>query len=148
MSAKAIFTDHKIVTDLKEGQEGRRIDFAIADAYENQSQVKHKIWVTAFDESATKIKRLKAKKGSIVDITADLVPFYKKGTKDETDIGYRISDLSFSKSYRFFYPEDEKDEKTEKKKPVENEKPMTENEKKIAKIRKAAAVLASNPFDM
>lgn len=147
MSAKAIFTDHKIVTDLKEGQDGRRIDFAIADAYESHNQVKHKIWVTAFDESAIKIKRLKAKKGSIVDITADLVPFYKKGTKDETDIGYRISDLSFSKSYRFFYPEDEKDEDTKKKKPV-NEKPMTENEKKIAKIRKAAAILSSNPFDM
>lgn len=146
MSAKAIFTDFRIVTDLKVSQEGRRIDFAITDAYENDNQIKHKIWVCAFDEAAAKITRFKAKKGSIVDITADLVPFYKKGNKEETDIGYRILDLSFSKSYQFFIQNSEKEKDNKNEKTQCKEKPMTENEKKIASIKKAAEVLATNPF--
>lgn len=146
MSAKAIFTDFRIVTDLKVSQEGRRIDFAIADAYDENDQIKHKIWVCAFDEAAAKITRFKAKKGSIVDITADLVPFFKKGNKEETDIGYRILDLSYSKSYQFFNKNSEKEKDKEKTSETEGQKPMSENDKKIASIKKAAEVLATNPF--
>lgn len=141
MSAKVIFTDFRIVTEIKIAQDGRRVDFAIVDAFDSNQNIKFKIWVTAFDEAASKILRLKAKKGSLVDITAELVPYLKKGNDEEIEIGYKILDLSFSKSFEWFkkYSSEEKKEKPKAKE-------MSENDKKIASIKNAASILANNPF--
>lgn len=132
MSAKVIFTDYKICGEIKLENEGKKASFPITDARNTYNGIKVKVWVYAFDEAASKLKRLNAKKGSVIDLTCDLVPFLKG---NDVEIGYKLNDFSFSDGFKY-HDFDEDSEKPEK----------SEEEKKEERLMKAARILESNPF--
>ena len=123
MGAKVIFTDYQICGEIKFFNEGKKAVFPITDAKETVSGIKVKVWITAFDEAAAKLNRLKAKKGSVIELTADLVPFLKG---NETEIGYRLNDFSFSDGFKYYSSNKE--------------------ETKEERMKNAAKILETNPF--
>lgn len=133
MGAKVIFTDYQICGEIMSFNEGRKLVFPITDARNTYNGVKVKVVITAFDEAASKLARLKAKKGSVIDLTCDLVPFLKG---KDVEIGYKLNDFSYSEGFKYRDSEVKTDTEPEK----------TEEEKKEERMMKAAHILETNPF--
>lgn len=131
MAGKAILTNFRISGDLKFSNEGKRVDFPICSANKHYNGQYLKIWVSAFDEQATRISKLKAKKGSLVDIITEMLPYAKDG---RDAIGYRVIDISYSEG---FIPFESKENNGGK---------QQEPKKQEDNLRKTAQMLATNPF--
>lgn len=135
MAGKAILTNFRISGDLKFSNEGKgkRVDFPICSAKKHYNGQYLKIWLSAFDDQAVRIERMKAKNGSLVDVIAEMLPYAKDG---RDAIGYRVIDITYSEG---FIPFESKENSGEGK----AEEPKKQEEDKL---RKTAQMLATNPF--
>ena len=114
-----------ISSDLTISEDRKKISFSVAESIPRHNGLKTKLSVTAFDEAAQKVTRLKARKGSSVDLICEMVPYTVGG---ELRIGYRLIDINYS-----VIPTMQKPESPTK-------------ETKEAKMT-AADILANCPFD-
>lgn len=126
MSAKAFFTGFRVNEDPKFSEGQRSVSFSICSANAYYNGQKLKVYISAFDEAAEMVKRLKVKKGSFIDAIAEMVPYSRK---EQFGIGYKLLTISFSE-----FQMDSKDKEVPEKKTKEDA------------LREAAEILATNPF--
>lgn len=136
MSAKASFDGFYIAGEPKYSESnGRmRVDFSICSAQKYFNGQYLKVYCIAFDEQAMMIKRLKAKRGSFVDVICEMTPYVREGKEG---ISYKILAFNYS------------DKVTGNTMKSQDEVPITGNKEtseKEANLRKAANMLANNPF--
>lgn len=86
-----------------------------------------KIFCQAFDENCQKVKKMKLHKGSVIDMTCDMVPYVKDG---QPHLSYIVMSLRFSE----FYEKPEPVVQTQAKQQPQN------------RLMEAAIMLDNNPF--
>lgn len=132
MAGRCFLTNFRITGNLKFSNEGKRVDFPICSAVKHFNGQYLKIWLSAFDEQAFRISKIKAKKGSLVDVVAEMVPYAKEG---RDGIGYRVIEITYSEGH-IPYEDKENDGG------MQASKPQTQEDK----LRQTAQMLATNPF--
>ena len=135
MAGKCFLTNFRITGDLKFTTDGKRVDFPICSAVKHHNNGQYlKIWLSAFDEQANRIARLKAKKGSLVDVVAEMIPYAKEG---RDGIGYKVLDISYSEGHIPYEGKENNENGEQQAKKTETQED---------KLRKTAQMLATNPF--
>ena len=129
MSAILHLNNFYISSDISVSDDKKKATFFVTESVPRYNNLKIKLSVTAFDEAVAKIIRLKAKKGSSVDLICELNPYTVGG---ELRYSYRVIDLTYSVIPVFA---------------SSTPKEKTEEEKQFEKIKKAADILENCPFD-
>lgn len=113
------------MSEPKVSTDGSRVDFSLISSQKAYNGQYLKLFCTAFREEAAKIIRLKASKGSLVDVIAEMVPYVRDG---KAGMSYTVMSFDFS-DYAKAEP-----------------KETSPQEEKEDKLREAARLLATNPF--
>ena len=126
MNATSIFNGFYISGEPKcsEVNGRKRIEFSICSPQKYYNGQYLKIYCCAFDEQALMIERLKAKKGSLVNVVCEMSPYDREGKQG---ISYKILGFSYSAEA----PAKEKE---------------TVKKTKEEAVYTAAKLLAENPF--